>query len=99
MNNLSEEYPARLKATLANFRSYCEKNSRSVIQLSATSHLNCTMTKYRSIRDMKMIPYRHDAYLKTSPKKQSEHCQSKVDPPELSFKSSDVIEMIRTKLR
>lgn len=81
MNNLFEEYPARFKATLANFRSYCQKNSRSVVQLSSNSHLNCMMTKYRSIRDMRMMPYRHDANIRTSPKKQSEHCQSKADPP------------------
>lgn len=99
MINSSEEYPARFKATLANFRSYCQKNSRSAARFSATGNLNSTMTKYRSIRDIKIIPHRHDLNLRGSPKKQSEISPLKPEASCLALKNTDVIEMIRMKLK
>lgn len=48
-----EECPRHLRATLANFRLYCQKNCNSDLRLSYQDD-HSKMTRYRGIRETKI---------------------------------------------
>jgi hypothetical protein len=96
MSRASEHCPARLKATLTNFRSYCQK---TCVSLAPVTNSNASITKYRSYREMKLLNYKPELTPTFTHKKQSQASPSKKEDPSLNIKHTELIDLIKHKLR
>ena len=98
MRNEEEECPKHLRATLANFRSYCKTNNKSEIRLSYENNGNSSITKYRSLREMKgkgnkkFIQNGKDDNKERLPSPTKHSCS-------FDFKNLELVQMIKFKLK
>lgn len=99
MSRASEHCPARLKATLTNFRSYCQKTGSPLVSISAQVGLNTAITKYRSYREMKLMTHKSEFGHFASSKNQNTCSPTKKEDSNLIFKQSELIDLIKHKLR
>jgi hypothetical protein len=87
-----------LRATLAHFRHLYNPQAPFCFRLSTDHLANPSLTKYRSIREVKMRQSDKEFHPLTSAKKKRKLSPSREQLPEAGIRSSDLIQLIKFKL-